>query len=49
MQFGSSNSFFDRNEMELHEYWKGQVSGILKACETLGFEIDKTYYLNRLF
>jgi hypothetical protein len=44
-----ANNFFNDGNMELYNYWKGQVMGICKMCTLLELDIDTKYYLQRLF
>lgn len=44
-----ANTFFNENNMELYNYWKGQVFGITKMCTLLELNIDTKYYLNLLY
>lgn len=43
-----ANDFFNDGNMELYNYWKGQVMGISKMCNLLNLDIDTKYYLNQM-
>lgn len=43
-----ANSFWQENDMELYNYWKGQVMGICKVISAYEIDIDSEYYLKQL-
>ena len=44
----NANAFFSDGNIELCEYWKGQVMGICKVIDLLKIKIDTKYWLNQI-
>jgi hypothetical protein len=43
-----ANKFWDEGDMELYNYWKGQVMGMSHLATTLGIDIDTNYWLKQI-
>lgn len=44
----NANTFFRNGNIELYEYWKGQVIGTSKVISLLKIKIDTKYWLDQI-
>jgi len=43
-----ANDFADQNNVELMEYWKGQVLGMIKIINLLELDINTEFYIKQI-
>ena len=43
-----ANNFWKEDNIELFNYWKGQVMGLSKMVNLLELDIDTDYYLKKM-